>query len=35
VDISPLVAATLALRGVDRDLESVYEDRGLLVLTID
>jgi hypothetical protein len=35
VDISPLVASTLALRGVDRDLESVYEDRGLLVLTID
>ena len=35
VDISPLVAATLALRGVDRDLESPYEDRGLLVLSLD
>jgi hypothetical protein len=35
VDIGPVVAATLALRGVDRELESVYEDRGLLVLTLD
>jgi hypothetical protein len=35
VDISPLVAATLALRGVDRELDSVYEDRGILVLSLD
>jgi hypothetical protein len=35
VDISPLVAATLALRGVDRELESVYEDRGVLAITLD
>jgi hypothetical protein len=32
VDIGPLVAVTLALRGVDRDIESVYETRGVLVL---
>lgn len=31
VDISPLVAVTLALRGADREVESAYEDRGLLI----
>jgi hypothetical protein len=35
VDISPLVAATLALRGVERELDSVYEDRGVLAITLD
>jgi hypothetical protein len=35
VDISPLVAATLALRGVDREMESVYEGRGALAITLD
>lgn len=31
VDISPLVAATLALRGVDRELESAYESEELMI----
>jgi hypothetical protein len=35
VDITALVAATLALRGVDRELESVYESRGVLAITLD
>jgi hypothetical protein len=35
VDISPLVAFTLALRKAEIMRESVYEDRGLLVLTVD
>jgi hypothetical protein len=33
VDIGPLVAVTLALRGVDRETESVYEQRGALSIT--
>jgi hypothetical protein len=35
VDITPLVAVTLALHGVDQELESVYEGRGLLVISLD
>jgi hypothetical protein len=34
-DISPLVAVTLALRKAELMRESPYEDRGVLVLTID
>jgi hypothetical protein len=35
VDISPLVAVTLALWGLEHNAESVYESRGLTVLTLD
>jgi len=31
VDITPLVSSTVALRGVDRELESAYETEGLLI----
>jgi hypothetical protein len=35
VDISPLVAVTLALRRAEIMRESVYESRGVLAITLD
>jgi hypothetical protein len=35
VDISPLVAVTLALRRAEIMRESVYETRGVLAITLD